>query len=66
MNSRFEIKRYESPPAYPRSGNAHNPTPNYYYVLFLDGRKVDQSRHLSVLQGAAREPNAIKSYSAAR
>jgi len=36
--------------AYPRSGNAHNPTPRYVYERHENGQLIDSSDHLRSLK----------------
>jgi hypothetical protein len=51
----FETERVEVGRAYPRNGNVHNPTPEYRWDLYLDGKLVDSAPRYRVLVKAARE-----------
>jgi hypothetical protein len=59
---RFAIRACDLPAAYPRSGNAHNPTPRRYFVLLFDGRPVDRSGSERTLRAAAKAPDAVRRY----
>lgn len=37
------IDRIVSRLAYARNGNTHNPTPEYYWLVYLDNRQIGQS-----------------------
>ncbi len=55
---RFTITRHLTGYAYPRNGNVHNPTPQYVYLLKVDGKIVDQSTTMRFLTHAARSEYA--------
>ena len=61
----FELGRALTGYAYPQHGNLHNPTPQYAYTLWLDGRLVDSSLRAGALTEAARRPGAAEAYSEA-
>lgn len=50
----FEMDRIVEGHSYPRNGNVHNPTPQYRYRLYLDGRLVDMGPRQRKLIEAAR------------
>lgn len=51
----FTMERRVAGKAYPRNGNLGHGTVYYRYVLYLDGRQVDQSAKRGVLIRAANE-----------
>lgn len=55
---RFTLTRRLSGYAYPVNGNVHNPTPNYTWLLKVDGILVDQSKTKRSLVEAARTSGA--------
>lgn len=59
---RFTVQAYLHGHKYARSGNAHNPTPVYSYVLLLDGRAVDSSFSERSLRSAAKAADALTTY----
>ena len=54
-DARFTVTRTLVGYAYPQNGNVHNPTPEYRWLLKLDGRLVDSDDRKSVLVQSARE-----------
>lgn len=50
------IERKISGYAYPRNGNAHNPTPKYRYEAVLNGKLIDTSYRA---RGAIESANAF-------
>jgi hypothetical protein len=40
--------------SYPRNGNVHNATPQYHWVLYLNGKQVDSDPRRTPLRRAAR------------
>lgn len=55
---RFTITRHLTGYAYARNGNTHNPTPQYVYLLKVDGRVVEQNNRKRFLVHAARSEYA--------
>lgn len=51
---RFTITRHLVGYAYPQNGNVHDPTPEYRWLLKLDGRLVDSDARKSALVQSAR------------
>lgn len=54
-SDRFTLRRHCEGYAYPVSGNAHNPTPRFGWLLLLDGKVVDHGSTARELREAARE-----------
>lgn len=58
----FQIERRLMGYAYARNGNVHNPTPRYWWILYLNGKRVDEGKYRNTLQQCARQPGAAKLY----
>lgn len=55
---RLALRRHLTGYAYPANGNLHNPTPEYRWMLLVDGRVVDSDARKGPLVRAAREDGA--------